>query len=90
LSSECVDRYRAECRAGRDDDPLRAELSGAQLVMRAKATQIFANCPRDIVRSYPALFRLAGARSAFAGAFCRCAAAHLAGALRSASMMPSK
>lgn len=34
----------------RTDDPLRYEITGAQLVLRVVATHIFPNCPRDIHR----------------------------------------
>ncbi len=34
-----------------EDDPLRAELPGAQLVVRVRAQKIFPNCPRYIHRS---------------------------------------
>lgn len=34
-----------------DDDPLMAEMPGAQLVVRVRAQQIFPNCPRHIHRS---------------------------------------
>lgn len=34
-----------------DDDPLRAEFAGAQLVVRVRAERIFPNCPRYIHRS---------------------------------------
>ena len=33
-----------------EDDPLRAEFAGAQLVVRVRAEQIFPNCPRYIHR----------------------------------------
>ncbi len=33
-----------------EDDPLRGEFEGAQLVVRVRATQIFPNCPRYIHR----------------------------------------
>jgi uncharacterized protein len=33
-----------------DDDPLGAEFPGAQLVVRVKAVEIFANCPRHVHR----------------------------------------
>ena len=34
-----------------DDDPLMAELPGAQLIVRVRAQKIFPNCPRHIHRS---------------------------------------
>ena len=36
--------------AAAEDDPLRAEFAGAQLVVRVRAEQIFPNCPRYIHR----------------------------------------
>jgi hypothetical protein len=33
-----------------EDDPLRAEFAGAQLVVRVRAGRIFPNCPRYIHR----------------------------------------
>jgi predicted pyridoxine 5'-phosphate oxidase superfamily flavin-nucleotide-binding protein len=42
-------RLRVNGRASvREDDPLRAELVGAQLVVRVQAEAIFPNCPRYI------------------------------------------
>ena len=44
-------RLRVNGRASiREDDPLRAELVGAQLVVRVQAEAIFPNCPRYIHR----------------------------------------
>ena len=46
---ESPKRLRVNGRASiREDDPLRAELVGAQLVVRVQAEAIFPNCPRYI------------------------------------------
>ena len=39
------------CATTAEDDPLKAEFDGAQLVVRVRATRIFPNCPRYIHRS---------------------------------------
>jgi predicted pyridoxine 5'-phosphate oxidase superfamily flavin-nucleotide-binding protein len=36
--------------AAAEDDPLRAEFAGAQLIVRVRAERIFPNCPRYIHR----------------------------------------
>jgi predicted pyridoxine 5'-phosphate oxidase superfamily flavin-nucleotide-binding protein len=49
IDFESPKRMRVNGRATvREDDPLRAELTGAQLVVRVEADAIFPNCPRYI------------------------------------------
>ena len=49
IDFESPRRMRVNGRASvREDDPLRAELTGAQLVVRVEADAIFPNCPRYI------------------------------------------
>ena len=51
IDFESPRRMRVNGRATvREDDPLRAELTGAQLVVRVEADAIFPNCPRYIHR----------------------------------------